>query len=280
MLLEGAPCEIQEKNLPHVLHEHKHSLSIVVTKSLWRSSYFILPREQIFCSLKLDYDEYVDFVTSILVNDNLSDGVNMASNHWDKIYSEKQNDEMSWFQEIPQKSLDLIREFNLRFDSKIIDIGAGDSRLVDALFDLGFHDLTVLDISIEALKKTKTRLALSHRQVKLIESDVTQFKAPEKYKLWHDRATFHFLTKKEDIEAYVKIAFESLDQDGHLIVSTFSKTGPEKCSGLEISQYSDSDLKSIFGKYFKNIKCIEDTHETPWGSKQDFVYCGFKKAIL
>lgn len=203
----------------------------------------------------------------------------MSSKHWDKIYSEKQNDEMSWFQEIPERSLELIREIKLKPSDKIIDIGAGDSRLVDSLLGMGFQDLTVLDISLLALQKTEKRLSENGYSIKLIESDVTKFKPTEKYKLWHDRATFHFLTKKEQIEAYIQVASEALETDGYLIVSTFSKTGPEKCSGLEISQYSDTDLKQLFQKYFTNIKCIEDTHETPWGSKQDFVYCGFKKKI-
>lgn len=113
--------------------------------------------------------------------------------------------------------------------------------------------------------------------VKFITSDITKFAPQEKYKLWHDRATFHFLTTVEDVSTYLEITNRAIAQDGYLIVSTFSKTGPEKCSGLPISQYSESDLKALFEKYFTNIKCFEDSHNTPWGTGQNFVYCGFKK---
>lgn len=201
----------------------------------------------------------------------------MNTKHWDKIYSEKQNDEMSWFQEVPKKSLEFIKEFALKQNDAIIDIGGGDSRFVDSLLGLGFKDISVLDISENALNKTAARLVSDRMFITLIHSDVTQFNPAKKYKLWHDRATFHFLTKKEDIESYIRIAHGALDENGYLIVSTFSKTGPEKCSGLEITRYSDIDLKSLFQKFFQNVKCVEDTHQTPWGTKQDFVFCSFKK---
>jgi hypothetical protein len=114
-------------------------------------------------------------------------------------------------------------------------------------------------------------------KVEFIISDVTKFNSLKKYRLWHDRATFHFLTSLEAIEAYLEVANRSITDDGYLIVSTFSKTGPDKCSGLDISKYSDIELKTLFGKYFTNIKCFEDIHKTPWNSIQSFVYCGFKK---
>lgn len=201
----------------------------------------------------------------------------MDSNYWDDIYKKKTEEQVSWYQDHPEKSLELIREFNLAFTDKIIDIGGGDSKLVDHLLGLGFKDITVLDISSKALEKTELRLKGKENNVKFITSDVTKFNPTEKYKLWHDRATFHFLTKLEDVEKYLQITSQAIDQNGFLIVSTFSKTGPEKCSGLSICQYSEDDLKALFGKYFSNIRCFEDTHQTPWNSTQNFVYCGFKK---
>ncbi len=201
----------------------------------------------------------------------------MSSKHWNEVYSQKTNEEMSWFQEVPHRSLELIRELSLKPETRIIEIGGGDSKLTDSLLGLGYSNLSVLDISKIALEKMRDRLGPEASKVQFIESDVTQFAPTQKYGLWHDRATFHFLTTKIEIEKYIQTAFQALDAGGYLIVSTFSKTGPEKCSGLTIARYADVDLKELFGKYFENIKCVEDTHETPWGTKQDFVYCGFKK---
>lgn len=201
----------------------------------------------------------------------------MNSNYWDKVYKDKSEQEVSWFQEVPTMSLKMIDELHLAIDANVIDIGGGDSRLVDNLMNRGFINIAILDISAEALSKAKKRLGNSSKHIDFIASDVTLFKPSKKYQLWHDRATFHFLTALEQVENYLKVAYEALDDGGNLIISTFSKTGPDKCSGLSITQYSQEDLKKLFGKYFQNIKCFEDIHETPWGSTQNFVYCGFKK---
>lgn len=201
----------------------------------------------------------------------------MDSKHWENVYSAKSENEMSWFQEVPAKSLELITEMKLAPNDSIIDIGGGDSRLVDHLLEKGFQRISVLDISSAALDRAKARLGEKSNLVRFIVSDITKFHPVEKYKLWHDRATFHFLTDIHEIETYLEIANCAIAPGGFLVVSTFSKTGPEKCSGLPISQYSDVDLKALFGTYFSNIRCFEDTHSTPWGSDQNFVYCGFKK---
>lgn len=200
-----------------------------------------------------------------------------AKKYWDQIYQQKSEKDISWFQEVPTKSLELIEECNLKPADKIIDIGGGDSHLVDHLLAKGFQNISILDISASALEKTKVRLGEQSKQIKFITSDVTKFKPTEKYNLWHDRATLHFLTSAQDIDTYLNLANEAITPGGFLIVSTFSKTGPEKCSGLSISQYSDNDLKTLFEKYFTNIRCFEDTHSTPWNSTQNFVYCGFRK---
>ncbi len=201
----------------------------------------------------------------------------MDKNYWDNIYRSNSEKEVSWYQEIPARSLELIAELELGFHDSIIDIGGGDSLLVDHLLAKGFENISILDISSAALERARARLSENSKFVKFIVSDITKFDPPEKYRLWHDRATFHFLSRGEDVSTYLEIANRAIAPGGYLIVSTFSKTGPEKCSGLPISQYSDTDLKALFEKYFTNIKCFEDTHETPWGTGQNFVYCGFKK---
>ncbi|HXH74704.1 MAG TPA: class I SAM-dependent methyltransferase [Bacteriovoracaceae bacterium] len=199
------------------------------------------------------------------------------SEYWDEIYKKKDESQQSWFEEIPEKSLEMIDELNLPQRASIVNIGGGESRLVDSLLERGFSNITLLDISKESLEKSKVRLGPKIVPIKFIVSDVTRLKTNEKYDLWHDRATFHFLTTLDDVDNYLKVAYESLNEDGYLIVSTFSKTGPESCSGLTISKYSQEELKLVFSKYFKNTRCFETTHTTPWGTSQDFVYCGFKK---
>lgn len=203
----------------------------------------------------------------------------MNSGYWNKVYHEKKEEQLSWFQAKPEKSLEMIDELHLPATANIIDIGGGESRLADYLLDRGFSNLTILDISSEALKKIENRLGPQASKIDFITSDVTQFTPQKKYLLWHDRATFHFLTEINQIERYLKIAYDALEVGGHLLISTFSKSGPEKCSGLSVSQYSQDELKALFGRYFSNTKCVEVTHETPWHSKQDFVYCGFKKTV-
>jgi ubiquinone/menaquinone biosynthesis C-methylase UbiE len=201
----------------------------------------------------------------------------MNSNYWDNVYQSKSETELSWHQELPAQSLTLISELNLYADDKIIDIGGGESHLVDYLIDAEFNNITILDISSVALDKLKNRLGEKANGINFVVSDIVKFEPKEKYRLWHDRATFHFLTNKEDIETYLKIASQAISTDGYLIVSTFSKTGPEKCSGLTVSQYSEDDLKQMFEKYFDNIRCFETEHLTPAGKTQNFIYCGFEK---
>lgn len=199
------------------------------------------------------------------------------SQYWNDIYKKKDESHQSWFQGKPEKSLEMINELNLSKNASIIDIGGGESRLVDYLLEEGFTNISLLDISDESLEKTKQRLGPKANSVKLITSDVTTFNPAQKYDLWHDRATFHFLTDIKDVEKYLSIAYDALNVGGSLIISTFSPTGPDKCSGLTISKYSQEELKQVFGKFFQNTKCFETTHTTPWGTTQDFVYCGFKK---
>jgi 2-polyprenyl-3-methyl-5-hydroxy-6-metoxy-1,4-benzoquinol methylase len=198
--------------------------------------------------------------------------------HWDKIYLSKTPDQVSWTQRVPQTSLDFIHSFRLPKNAAIIDVGGGDSKLVDFLLDEGYTNITVLDISIEAIKKTQARLGKSASNVKWITLEVTEFKPPHKYDVWHDRATFHFLTTTEQIEKYVNLAARSLNTGGYISMGTFSNNGPTKCSGLEIKQYSEQELEKTLTYYFRKIQCIHEDHLTPFNTTQNFLFCSFEKA--
>lgn len=200
---------------------------------------------------------------------------NDRKNYWETIYESKRPDEVSWTQEIPKTSLDFIHSFELDKSAKIIDIGGGDGKLVDYLLDEGFENITVLDISAKALEKAKKRLGNKAVKVNWIVSDITEFKPQTTYDVWHDRATFHFLTKTEQVDKYISTA--QIAATGFLIIGTFSENGPTKCSGLEIKQYNDETLTSIFKDGFDKIACRKVNHTTPSGSMQNFLFCSFKR---
>lgn len=196
-------------------------------------------------------------------------------NHWETVYKTKQPNEVSWTQENPKTSLDLIRETNLDKSVKIIDIGGGDSRLVDFLLAEGYENVSVLDISSNALERAKNRLGKNAEKVSWIVSDITEFKPETTYDIWHDRATFHFLTTTEQIEKYSEITQNW--NNGFLIIGTFSENGPTKCSGLEIKQYTEIEIENQFSANYKKIKCITEDHITPFNTKQNFTFCSFEK---
>ena len=195
--------------------------------------------------------------------------------HWDKIYTTKTPEEVSWTEDYPQMSIDLITQFDVPKVAKIIDIGGGDSRLVDALLDLGYTNITVLDISNSAIDRAKARLGQNAEHVKWIVSDILDFNPPESYDLWHDRAVFHFLTKQADIHKYV-YRLTQMDTR-HLVIGTFSPSGPLKCSGLEITQYDEAKLKTTFGKEFNIIECFAADHITPFDTTQNFTFARMSK---
>lgn len=194
--------------------------------------------------------------------------------HWETVYETKNPNEVSWTQEIPKTSLAFIHSFDLDKSAKIIDIGGGDSKLVDHLLDQGFENITVLDISAKALEKAKIRLGEKAKKVTWIVSDILDFEPTENYHVWHDRAAFHFLTTENEIEKYKSIVKNSVD--GFLIIGTFSQNGPLKCSGLEISQYSEEKLTSTFEENFDKIVSVLEDHQTPFGTTQNFLFCSFK----
>jgi hypothetical protein len=196
-------------------------------------------------------------------------------NHWETVYTTKQASEVSWTQEIPKTSLDFIHGFNIPKSAPIIDIGGGDSNLVDFLLAEGYTDLTVLDISAAALERAKMRLGEKASQVQWIVSDITEFKPQKQYKVWHDRATFHFLTTPTQIKTYLSIARKAID--GYVAIGTFSENGPQKCSGLEIKQYSETQLQTTLSDGFEKIMCVNENHTTPFNTVQNFTFCSFKK---
>jgi ubiquinone/menaquinone biosynthesis C-methylase UbiE len=201
----------------------------------------------------------------------------IAQQHWDKIYSTKAPHEVSWTQENPSVSLDFIHEINLPKTARIIDVGGGESKLVDRLLDEGFADITVLDISAEALQKTRQRLGDRAQKVKWIVSDVREFKPDSPFDLWHDRATFHFMTSPADIDSYLVRAQQAIRNEGYFVVGTFSDKGPKKCSGLDIRQYTELTLEQQLNLRFQKIRCITEDHQTPFGTLQNFLFCSFKK---
>jgi len=197
--------------------------------------------------------------------------------HWDNVYYNKNENEVSWYQKISKTSLDHIKSLNLNLDSKIIDVGAGESRLVDNLLDLGFNNIDVLDISKKSIEKAKNRLGEKSEKINWIVSDINDFVSNNKYDLWHDRAAFHFLKDSSQINNYVELANSSLNSKGKIILGTFSSNGPLKCSGLEISRYNSSSINEIFKKHFILLNHRISIHPTPFDTFQEFLFTVFEK---
>jgi len=197
--------------------------------------------------------------------------------HWQNVYDKKNENEVSWYQKSPKLSLEFVKSLNLSLDAEIIDIGAGESRLVDNLLEMGFVNLSVLDISSKSIEKTKKRLGLKSKLVNWIVSDINNFNPTKKYDLWHDRAAFHFLKDSVEIDNYVKLVKNSLHNQCNLIIATFSENGPLKCSGLEVSRYSENSISDLFNNDFELIKSQKSIHKTPFSTSQEFLFSKFKK---
>ena len=197
--------------------------------------------------------------------------------HWESVYETKNPDQVSWTQETPKTSLEFIHSFGLNKSAKIIDVGGGDSKLVDHLLEEGFNNITVLDISERAIAKAKNRLGKKANKVNWIVSDITEFEPHSSFDVWHDRATFHFLTTDDQIKKYIKIASKFVR--GYLIIGTFSQNGPKKCSGLEIKQYDEDELTMEMKNGFDKIQCVTEDHLTPFNTTQNFLFCSFKKQL-
>jgi len=197
--------------------------------------------------------------------------------HWENIFSHKSDEQKSWYQSYPSTSVKLIEELNLSRAAAIIDVGGGDSKLVDVLLEKRYTNLSVLDISETAILNVKKRLGNEATKVKWIISDILEYKPERQFELWHDRAAFHFLTTDEQIRKYVHLTEANILTGGYLILGTFSEKGPLKCSGLDVMRYSRQSMAPRFADQFENIKCIEESHETPSKTIQHFLFCVFRK---
>jgi cyclopropane fatty-acyl-phospholipid synthase-like methyltransferase len=202
---------------------------------------------------------------------------NKTKKHWETVYETKSPDQVSWTQEVPKTSLDFIHSFGLAKTAKLIDVGGGDSKLVDYLLDEGFENITVLDISTKALEKAKQRLGDKAKKVNWIVSDITDFKPNTIFDVWHDRATFHFLTSKEQVTKYMNTARKAVN--GYLTIGTFSYSGPKKCSGLNTKQYNEETLAAELQNGFDKIRCVTEDHVTPFDTTQNFLFCSFKRHL-
>jgi len=197
--------------------------------------------------------------------------------HWEKVFATKQENEVSWFQPKPETSINFFIENQIPKDAKIIDIGGGDSYLIDNLLEMGYQNLFLLDISANAIERIKNRLGAKAENVTFIVSDIVDFQPETTFDVWHDRASFHFLTNENEITIYKELVSNAIASNGFLFLGTFSENGPLKCSGLEITQYSEAKFEAIFGSDFEKVKCFEENHQTPFDTTQNFIFCSFKK---
>ena len=197
--------------------------------------------------------------------------------HWENVFATKNPNEVSWTQTYPTTSMKYIESLQLSKSANIIDIGGGDSNLVDALLENGYENIWVLDISEFALERAKKRLGKKANKVHWIVSDITEFETNIKFDFWHDRAVFHFLTEEENIDKYVALVNKNSADSGNFLLGTFSENGPLKCSGLEIKQYSENIMKQTFKDSFEAVNCFTEDHTIPFNTIQNFQFCGFKK---
>lgn len=199
--------------------------------------------------------------------------------HWDSVYREKDDELVAWYQAHPTRSLRLVRECAVELDAPIVNIGGGNSRLVDHVLDLGYTDVTVLDISPTALTLAQERLGTRSGLVTWIEADATTYDFAREYRVWHDRAAFHFLTEAVDRARYVERLRQAIPGGGHVIMATFASDGPENCSGLPVRRYSRESLSEALGTDFEPVRFEFETHRTPGGSTQEFLYGCFRRAL-
>jgi 2-polyprenyl-3-methyl-5-hydroxy-6-metoxy-1,4-benzoquinol methylase len=197
--------------------------------------------------------------------------------HWENIYQKKEIDGVSWYQKVPIESLQLIKKYSISNSDKIIDIGCGKSFLADNLLELNFTDITLLDISSNALKEVKERL--QNKSLNFIETDILNFNSNDKYDIWHDRAVFHFITNPEGIEKYISLCNKYINNQGILIIGTFAEDGPLKCSGLEIKRYSVDQISGLFKETFELVESFKMLHKTPFDTEQSFLFCVLRKFI-
>lgn len=198
--------------------------------------------------------------------------------HWDRVYSSKNTDEVSWYQDRAERSMNLIDRTGMDPSASLIDVGGGASTLVDDLLAAGYRRVTVLDLAGTALQAARARLGARASEVQWREEDILEAELPESgYELWHDRAVFHFLTAPEARRAYADAVRHALKPGGYLIVATFAEDGPTECSGLPVMRYRPEELQAEFGQGFEWVDQEKEEHQTPSGATQEFVYCLFRR---
>lgn len=195
--------------------------------------------------------------------------------HWENIYQKKEIDGVSWYQKVPLESLQLIKKYSLSNSDKIIDIGCGKSFLADNLLELNYTDISLVDISSNALKGVKDRL--QNKSLNFIETDILNFNSNDKYDIWHDRAVFHFITDNKGIEKYISLCNKYINNHGILIIGAFAEDGPLKCSGLEIKRYSVDQISGLFKETFELVESFKMLHKTPLDTEQSFSFCVLRK---
>lgn len=200
-----------------------------------------------------------------------------TGSHWETVYRQYREEEVSWFQATPATSLRMIAALDLEPDAPILDVGGGASRLADGLLNAGYRHITVLDITEHALQQSQTRLGERARLVEWIVADVLTFEPESVWDVWHDRAVFHFLVSEADRARYRRTLNRALRPGGHAIIATFGPRGPEKCSGLPVARYDPATLASTLGAGFQLCHTELENHTTPGGVQQEFLYCWLQR---
>jgi 2-polyprenyl-3-methyl-5-hydroxy-6-metoxy-1,4-benzoquinol methylase len=202
---------------------------------------------------------------------------NSNKEHWENIYNSKKTEELSWTEDVPEISLAFIKNFQLPKTASIIDIGGGESKLAENLLDMGYVNITVLDISKSSIQKAKMRLGKRANKIKWMVQDVIDFDIDNQVDCWHDRAAFHFLTSLDQISKYAIKAKQYVKTNGYAVIGTFSENGPKNCSGLPIKQYNQETISLAFADGFEKLSCINHEHQTPFKTSQSFLYCSFQR---
>lgn len=199
--------------------------------------------------------------------------------HWESTYAEKAPEEVSWYEPLPQRSLELIRATGVDHDAGILDVGGGASSLAAQLLGMGYTDLTVADISPAALAHARAEMGDAAARISWIEADVRTHDFGRRYELWHDRAVFHFMVSPADREGYLEVLRRTLRLGGHLVIATFGPQGPTRCSGLPVQRYSAEELEGVLGEDFELVSSSLATHSTPSGAGQQFLYAHFRRTL-
>ncbi|MSP50416.1 MAG: class I SAM-dependent methyltransferase [Alphaproteobacteria bacterium] len=202
----------------------------------------------------------------------------VSRRHWEEVYATKTGDAVSWFQQDPVPSLDLIDAAGVGREAAIVDVGGGASLLVDRLLERGFTHVTVMDVAENALASAKARLGPRQASVAWVVQDVTAWEPqPRAFALWHDRAVFHFLIDDAGRRSYLRALERGLAPGGFVVFATFAPSGPERCSGLPVRRYSAGTLQATLGAGYELVRTMPETHVTPAGHRQDFLWCLFRR---